>query len=199
MPFLDFIVKNINDEWENKAFNCEPLCDCRILFKSIAETIIDTQQAEQNILTTYPGIADEKGEVEMLEVNDKYDLLLYHKLETILNSTVPGKSFGNDFALLEVANMAVMIIAWRNKIKRQAYELEAILKQTLLSTVNKLNDENKTVQKSRIYPGFSTFDKTGLLQREFTRVELNFPELIIFELKYRVESTYKNGCVEICK
>ena len=201
MPLLNKIVNDINEAWKNTALTCGPLCDCTNILHPLAETMIDSSQAAQNILTTYPGIADFKGEVLMIDVNDSYDLTLFHKLETIVNTLVLNKGYGdNPGELQEAASMAVLVIAWKSKIKMEAHELEARLKNSLpLMPLKYKNEDGHTVQTSRLTAGASTFDKTALLQREYTRVELNFPDLILFEMKYLVNSTYKKECLEICK
>ena len=194
MPQLNKIVDQINEGWKDAIFSCEPLCDCSHNFKGLAETILDTQQGEQSILVSYPGIIDEAGEVEMVQVNDKVDFLVYHKLENIANNVLPGKGFGNETGeLQEITTLAALVIAWRSKIKMAAHDLEMLLKDNLPNDPIKLNG-----QKSKIFAGISTFDKITLLQREYTRIEINYPDLIFFEMRYRIETSYKKNCVPVC-
>jgi len=142
----------------------------------------------------YPGIVDMTGEVEMIQVNDKVDFLVYHKLETIANNVLPGKGFGNETGgTQEVTGMAALVISWKSKIRMEAHEMEALLKDNLPHDTIKING-----QQSKVFAGITTFDKLSLLQREFTRIELNYPDLIFFEMRYRIESTYIKSCLPVC-
>jgi hypothetical protein len=175
------------------------LCSERKM-NGIAEMIITAVENGDNVKTVrFPAMVDNDGEAKMIDVDDSYDMIIYHKLESINNSLVAKNGFGDSRGdLLEAANMSLMVYAFRDKIHRTSYWLEAAMKDSMLDRIPVTNKDGKVVQTSVIQAGNSSFDKLGLLQREYSEIELNYPNLIVFELKYSIQSTYKKGCLDAC-
>lgn len=201
MPFLDEVVSGLNQRWQTKIFACEPLCECSPEFLGIADTILDTAGEEDNKRPVrFPGIPTNHGEVKPIVLEDQKHFILYHRLESISNQLsrklAVGDSLGDQ---LEVANMAVIVLAWRHQVKKPAYWIEAVLKDTMPAGAMRITDDaGMLMQVSFIKAGVSTFDKLGLINREYSELELNFPMLMMFEMKYTIESTYKKGCLDVC-
>jgi hypothetical protein len=195
MPFLDKIVESINTNWNDTII---PVITTEGKFKSfgfseqIIEPIIENNEAVKE--KKYPGFINNDGEVLMIEIDDNYHIILYHKIENISNGFTKygfGDAIGD---MQETVNASFIVFAFRDKIQKPGYQLENHLKDAMLSDMNlKLNDDS-TFQKSFIKVGNSSFDKISLLGREFSEVEINYPNLIVFETKYQIVSTYKKGC-----
>lgn len=198
MPYLDKIVDSINIGIMNNSIGFVPRA--KVHAWGIAETILDTRQESEDKIVSirYPGLIDDDGEVKMIDVDDNYHVIIYHKVESIVNTIVAKSGYGNSMGnYLETANMSVMFLAFRDKVRKAAWWFEAAIKDQVQETV-KLECNNVFLQRSNIRIATSSFDKLGLLQREYSEVELNYPNLIVFEIKYRVESTWKKGCFAAC-
>ena len=195
MPFLNKIVEGLNAKWLNSSLKFIPKekVKCYGISEAIIDAIIKNEDVEKT--RRFPAMVDNNGEATMIDVDDSYQIIIYHKLESIANNILPKQAFGDSQGeLQEVANMAIMVIAFRDKIRKPAYWLEAALKDGIPQNMKMSDDSGKQIQLSFIKIGNSSFDKLALLQREFSEVELNYPNLIVFETKYRIESTYKQGC-----
>lgn len=199
MPYLDNIVKSLNDTWLNSSLKFIP--SSKINAAGIAETIIEaTPIDEDNVkVKRFPGIIDTYGEVQAIIADDCYQVIIYHKLEAIVNTVIPKTGFGDGQGdQLETANMAVIVMAFRDKVKKPGYILEAALKNASPEKTKITGNTGQHLQSSVFRIGNSSFDKLGLLSREFSEVELNYPNLIVFEMKYRIESTWRKGCFDAC-
>ncbi|GEO08774.1 hypothetical protein [Segetibacter aerophilus] len=191
MPFLDETVEILNDRWVN-SFNC---IGGEKHAYGIAETILVAKEDnESGAMMRYPGVICNTGEVMQISINDQLAIQLYHKIDSITNGIDTKGGFGDEAGRnTEVANMSLIVTAFRNQVLKPAHWIEGILKSILPATM-----DFQAGQTSVVKPGTSSFDKLGLLAREFSEVELNYPEVIFFEMKYRIESTWKKGCIAPC-
>jgi hypothetical protein len=193
MPFLNDIVSSLNKQWQQSSLRFIPAP--KIQMHDISEAMIEVKgDGENQTQKRYPSTVTHDGEVQEIMPDDRFDLLLYHKLESIQNTVDTSKGFGKDAANFEVANMSVMVFGFRDKLRREAYWLEAALKDGMPDMLTTKDNHHKLIQEARLKPGNSSFDKMALLAREFSEVELNFPNILVFEMKYRIESTWKKGC-----
>lgn len=198
MPYLDKIVEAINRGILNDSVGFIPRA--KVHACGIAETILDTRQDsdEKVISIKFPAIVDNDGEAKMIDVDDNYHVILYHKVESIVNTITPKSGYGDSTGnFLETVNMSLMFFAFRDKVRKPAWWFEAAIKDQVRETM-KLECNNVFLQRSSIRIGNSSFDKLALLQREYSEVELNYPNLIVLEIKYRIESNWKKGCFAAC-
>ena len=186
MPFLDDIVNVINTAWKNSLPAYIPV-GMESRFNGIAETIIETFD-DGNKIKKYPAIINLNGDAiiddtrySMIDIDDEFGLSIYHRVESIANSQ-SKVGFGDvPSDMVELANMAVIVIAFRNKSNIVAHQFEAFLKDNM-PYGDKHRKDGKTIQTTDIKPGNSNFDKIQLLSREYTEVEVNYPELVLFEM-----------------
>ncbi len=189
MPFLDNIVSQLNDKIITSSLNF--ITAGKIKSYGISEPMIVVQEDK---VIQYPAIVDSDGEATMIEVDDIYNVIMYHKLESIVNGIMPKTNYGGIHDMSEVASMALMIVAFRDKVRRTSYWLEGAIK-------DQFHDIMKVagLQRSTLRIGNSNFDKLALFGREYGAIDLDkYPQLIIFELKYRIESSYRKGCFDNC-
>ena len=190
MPYLEQLVNNINEQIKSSL---KFISEGQIATYGISEAIVEP--IDEKSYKSYPAIINEDGDATMIEINDVYGIIIYHKLDSITNALALTKNqWGNEHYLSESANMTMIVIAFRDQVKRTASFLEAVIKDKLEETMA------VETQKSTLRPGASNFDKLSILTREYlnSAPELNFPQLIIFELKYVIASIYKKGCLDNC-
>lgn len=185
MPFLDNVVRGLNIGIIHTLS-----CFTNVRTFGIAETMLvakdDNSEGE---IVRYPGMFGNDGEVEMIDINDRFAITVYHRLESITNSTDAKQAFGRDFSNREVVNMSLIVFAFRDKTLKPAYHLEAMIKDDFPG-----ENRIENIQQSYYKIGNSSFDLIGLSTREYSPAPLNYPLLTGFEMKYRIESTYKKGC-----
>jgi hypothetical protein len=199
MPYLDKIVSTINQGIINDSL--KGIAPAKINACCIAETMLDVREDEtgKTVNLRYPALIDNDGEVTMIMVDDSYDIIFYHKVETITNALAPKSSYGDSYGnLLETANMSLIVMAFRNKVRKPAWWFESAIKDQAKDTIKLNTAENIFLQRSVIRFGNSSFDKLSLLQREYSEVALNYPNIIVLELKYSIQSIWKKGCFLNC-
>lgn len=193
MPYLNRVVCELNEKLIKEAFSFLPAGTIKAY--GLTESVIE---AEEDNTKKYPAAIDDNGEATMIDIDDLYSLMMYHKLDSITNSTeklAMGDGQGNP---VESANMALIVFAFRDKVKCGVDMLEAVIKDKLPDVrANIRNNTGALLQNSIFRAGNSTFDKITLLGREYSSIPL-LPELLVFELKYRIDSTWRKGCLTIC-
>jgi hypothetical protein len=195
MPYLDSIVSKINEQTIRSLNFVSP---GSIRAFGIAETIVEP--IDEQRIKRYPAAIDDDGEATMIDF-DNYYITIYHRLEGIINAIAPVKNqYGDDKSLTETVNMAMIVLAFRNQIQRTGWQLEATIKDQFLDNTKETDNDGKILQTSMLRVGTSNFDKLILLPREYAEVkfEFQYPELIMFETKYSIQSTYKKGCLNNC-
>lgn len=182
MPFLDQIVKGLNDTWKRPLLRFG-----KIRMFGISEVIYEPSEQQKR----YPAMIDEFGEGQMIDPNDDFSLTIYHKLDSITNTIVTADTYGRAKGLQkEVANMTLMCISFRTQVLKPSYWIENVIKDALPDRSEMTNGI-----VTNYFAGNSGFDKSALLLREYSdRVELRYPDLQVFEMKYRIESTWSKGC-----
>lgn len=196
MPFLDEIVTGINEA----ILQVIPVEAADCAMHGIAEPMVyvDESEDEKSVVKRYPAIMQDDGEAKMITPDDCFKLIVYHKLDSIINGQLKGGYGDSKGDLLETANLSLMVMAFRNGIALKAHELESHIKLNIKDQIT-IRTEASTVQTSAITFGSSQFDKLPLLQREYSDVELNYQDLIFFEMKYKIESRYNKACFTPCK
>jgi hypothetical protein len=195
MPFLNNIVDSIN------ALIKDALKIPSIKMYGISEVMVEAGKDEsgKDITIKYPSTINSDAEVEKIIIDDAYSVFLYHKIESVVNSVDAKSGFGTSRGnLTEAANMSLLIFAFRKQTRKDAWRFEAVIKDMLPEVLNITDKDAKPLQRSLLKVGNSNYDKLFLLQREFTEIELNYPDLMAMELKYRIESSWRKGCFIKC-
>jgi hypothetical protein len=193
MPFLENIVESINSKIKDGPLKCFPAN--KVMTYGITESILDASNQEGQRPIRYPITVDDKGEGRQVAVNDLFDITIYHKLESITTTLDPRKGFGDSHGtFFEIANLAMMVLAFRDKTGKTASWLEMAIKDSMPNIYRLVDKQDRKLQDSFLQPTQSNFDKPSLLSREYSDVVLNYPSLVVFEIRYRIESNYQQGC-----
>lgn len=201
MPFLDQVITSLNTAWNTNVFGCDQFDGLGVTLNGLAEPILDTSDKEegQPRLTKFPGLINYSGEVEMIDVNDQKGVIIYHRLESITSQTTSKPAYGDTPDMpLEVINLSAIVIFWRSMLLKPAYWLEDALRDKMPEIVKISDTSGGVLQRSRVKAITSIFDTLGTMAKEYSNIEINYPDLAAFEMKYRVESTLKKGCFDAC-
>lgn len=199
MPFLNNAIATLNQQLISEAL-CFTAPGTIAAF-GICETMLKVVDANGGESTQrYPAVIDDEGEATMVDIDDTHSIIFYHRLDSIQNATIK-QTFGDgqgDF--LETANLTLTMFAFRDKVQKPIWELEAIIKDRFPNNRITLKDitSGNWVQSSVFRVGNASFDKLAILQKEYTTVALNYPNVMAMQMSYRIESTWKRGCLNIC-
>lgn len=199
MPFLDKIITDLNSNWVNSFSSV--VSNRKIKTYGISELILEPVEIDENTTKTkkYPGVIDADAEVKACEIDDAYHLVWWHRLESITNTVLTKPAFGDKAGdVQETVNMSMIVAGFRNKIRRSPAWVEAVLKDKMQDTGIIKDSTGKIIQRMKFITGNSNFDKLALLNREFSEIELNYADVLLFELKFQIISTWQKGCLDIC-
>src|ERR1044071_5924268 len=105
-------------------------------------TILPRKKAKNKQLERLPAIVDAKGEAVIIDLDDKYHMIIYHKNLANGHQLDTQKSYGDSVDLLDATDMAMIVFAQRDKIRMDAELLEAFIRQALPLTISShLNNE----------------------------------------------------------
>lgn len=194
MPFTDRIVKYINDSLKAGSLN-----DKR--FQNGKYCGVSTLLARKNgnAIEVLPAVVDQNGEYKMIEPNDKFGIIIYHKVVANAYSFVKQQSFGDDNAVKCTTDMTMVVLADSRAVGLQAEALEPLI---IFGLPLRLSDALKGELKLNsclITPIGSTMDKIMVFKSEYPSTEYFLkPFHQLFSIRYRVEATFDKNCANNC-
>lgn len=126
----------------------------------------------------FPAVISYLGEVTPVMIDDRYEILIYHKCDGINTQTVKGYGRRSD-NMTETANMALLLFAFRRKVRKPIDWFEASIKKVMPRSI----DQTGVVSYS------SSFDTLGLMTREWIGITMNYPDVSGMEIKYTLKNT----------
>jgi hypothetical protein len=123
MPFIEKIVDYINTSLKDSS-----LKDKRFQPGKYVGATQSLPGKTGTVLEQLPATCDENGEYELIEPNDKYNIIIYHKVISNVYTKVTQqqqqRSFGDEYALKCTTEMQLTVIADSRKVKMLAEQLE---------------------------------------------------------------------------
>lgn len=193
MYFIDEIIEQINSKIKS-SLNGKSYQKAE--FRGIAETIYRSTGVE-NQFEQLPCIIDKSGQ-KIISPDDNYSMLVYYKVPSEIYTPVGSFGDSNDTVKC-IVDVSMLIYAFREEIERNSRQLNAELID-VIPTALKLSDGVNTM-KSSIIATSTNYQTKQLLEREFGTehvYEFLQPENYFFEIKLKIESTYKKGCFSNC-
>lgn len=190
MPFIDTIVLHINECLKGCSFT-----DGK--FHGIA-TVIARKKTATAPLETLPGILEGKA-YQTVEPNDKYGLILYHKVISNVYGFERGNSFGDNYNLKCTTEMQMVVWADSIKQNKTAELLEPVIVFGIpFGLTPELKNTLKLI-KCVITPLGSAMDRLQVFRLEYPQSEFFLkPEHHFFSIRYRIETTFDRNCVNTC-
>lgn len=194
MPFVDSIVSFINDQLKAGS-----LKDVRFKpGKYIGiTTVLPRMNGERQELI--PASCNNDGEYEAIVPDDRFPIIIYHKVISNGYTSVKQQSFGNDYAYKATTEMQLVVIADSRKIKMQAEALEPLIIFGLPGLGSDQLSKDTGLNRISISPINSTMDKILVFRQEYPATEYFLkPFQQLFSIRYRIEATFDRNCVNKC-
>lgn len=197
MPFLETIVKHINDSLKASSLNTKRFQVSNLMGISTIVPVSDSK-GKQKQVSLWPGIVSIQGEVDIIDLNDDFDLHIYHK--TIGTGHALDKaSHGNEYDYKDTTEMSMMIYGQGDKLKVSMEQLETIIR---IGFPLRLSDDlmASTGLKSCMLSTLATdLDKLRVFRQEYPNTDYFLkPESIFFLIRYRIETRFNRKCLDAC-
>lgn len=193
MPLTNAIVSSINTVLENNLKHM-----AKVSVKGIAEPIPRDNGKEG--IEWIPCVIDNEGEATYVGLDDVFEIQIYHRCfeEIYIN----GKAQYGDANLNDKgkANMSLVIIGNREKLRTNANTLNDIIIPLLTSKTVKIpNQSGSIIVRASVVHSKTNFKSFEIFSRDFKGVEYFLkPETIFMEMVYTIESEFNRSCFNIC-
>lgn len=192
MPLLSNIVANVNAQIQAKLSGQEfQMAQYNGITIPITKTLKDNKTS-QFPAVRIPNSKDAKAVV----LDDKYNLITYHKLISNAYSVVEDEDYGDDFSIIrQVTTMQLVVWAQASKIGFLVeHELESFISGAIFGTM-----KLKPFMDIFITPTSTNYDKNALFNQEFKGVDnILQNDHLYFSITYVVESRFAKECFSIC-
>lgn len=148
-----------------------------------------------------PGVIDHKGNATYVGIDDKYALMVYHKII----STVPKKAekqrqFGDGNPQTVITNtMSLMVFSNREKLKLTQEALANYIVASIPVNIDSTILLKESLIECTIDVLKIDFNSTALYKREYLKESQLKTNQILFEVSYQIVYAFKTGCIKTCK
>lgn len=145
-----------------------------------------------------PFVVDDYGQANYCGYDNTTPLIIYHRTISAQNNLDRTKAVVNDKLLSRQYTMNLIVTAQREKIQLTAEDVDLLIASAWKSNITQQQLIDFNLRGCNLNYVSTNYSTSALLQREYTGKNIiNEPSLILFEIRYMVEITYNNGCLEI--
>lgn len=193
MAYLKKIVKYINDGIKG----CLP--ECKSLVVDIAEQMV--RPAADGKLEIFPSYVNENGEGVYVGPDDDYDVIIYHRINSI--QTGRGRvqeSFGDDnLKDTHVVRIGMVVFGMRDSLKLSNDEMAVLLHANFPDAVTKEMLKELSFSASNINVKDINLNDMQVFMEEFQNVQFFLkPEQFLLKMNYTIESAFLKRCFKKC-
>lgn len=192
MSLISDIVSVINNHYTTSVFT-----DVKFDVKRIVGLAYPypEKKGKDTLIKIVPAQYADTGEGTMLDINDDYSLMIYHRIASTTYQNVQDakvKAVGDAYLLQATSDITMTVWAKRPAIQMQADDLSDMLVNNLPQGIEGLNG----VARCRLTPVQTDFDFIGIFRREYQSVDYFLkPDHILLQVKYRAVSIVKVNCI----
>ncbi len=196
MPYLKHIVKYINDELV-KGLLHEPCFDNKKVI-CLAQQLPRRRDDQIELIPSY---VNENGEAQYVGPEDDYDLIVYHRINSITVGKAGNfKGYGDDRpADTNVARISLVVFGRRDKLKLTNDELAIHIQANIPEAATK--DLLKQLQffAANININEIILNDLQVFNEEFQGFTFFLkPEQFLFKINYTIESAFLKKCFTKC-
>lgn len=192
MPFIASIVDHIN---ETLKANCALLADGT--FYGIA-SVIARKKTQTAPLEQLPGVLVNHMQYKEVWPNDKYSLIVYHKILSNAYTWVKNDSYGDGYRQKCTTEMQMVVWGDGKKLGIDE-ELEAVVLYSMPQALGTPLMRTLGFAKCTISAVGSALDRILLFRQEYPQSEFFLkPNHQFFSIRYRVEAEYDKRCIDLC-
>lgn len=192
MPFIAETAKAINEALRHGSLNNSKLQPLRM--EGVA-TVLGRKRSSDAQIETMPALVASDGNVQLIEPNDRYNLIVYHKVISSVHGQQKADSFGDFYSLRSSTEMQMIVIGNSKRIGAGATSIEPLM---LLGMPAKVQGMNGT-REMQIIPISSVLDTIQVFRSEYPQSEFFLkPADFMLSIRYRVEGILDKRCIEYC-
>lgn len=194
MPFIENIVGFIND-----SLKAGSLKDKRFQTGSFLGLTTIVAKKKGETLTIYPGTVTVEGEYKTVEPNDKYPVVVYHKILTNTYVYQKDDSYGDRNSIKGTTELAMIVWGDSKKLKLSASQLEAIILMGIPQRISEVKRKELGIKSCTFTPVNSDMDQLRVYRGEYQNVDYFLkPQHSFFLIRYRVEMVFDQSCLSAC-
>ncbi len=198
MTFLNQITAFINDELKAGSLNKKKLQPAKFYGLSSVINRSTKGSKDPGKLEQLPAIVSNEGQITVITPDSKLSLQVYHKLLTKTYG-LEKKSFGDQHFIKSTSELSMVVIANSKLTGSASFVLEPVV---LFGMPQKLSDvlmAELKISKCLITPLASNMDPMQVFKQEFPQSDYFLTqELTMFLIRYRIETTFAQSCVDSC-
>lgn len=196
MPFTETIVKFINDclkagslkdkKFQPGSYNC------------LASVV--ARKKDDGSLELLPAIADADGNYQPVQPDDRFNLIIYHKTISNAYSYVKNDSYGDGYLIKSTTENN--LIAWIDSRKTFVAkdQFETLIIAGFPQIITKEMKMQLMIQSCIITPISSNMDILSVFRAEYQNCDFFLkPYHGLFAVRYRIEITFNQACLDTCK
>lgn len=200
MPKLENIVNIINGELKVSQFSSKRFQGGS--FDLISDSISEVKGTEEQVEITRPCIVDDNGELKDLTIDDTKSFQVYHKINEISYQEVqPQENFGDEGNWFqETANMSLIFIGDRARIKIREEEISAMISLYFPKKLSSIQCQSLKLYQSIISIDSVNINKEQVYNQEYKNIDFILkPNEMMFEIKYKIITTFIKNCIQLCE
>lgn len=197
MPFINQILEFINQELKNGSLNKEKLQPAK--FHGLSTVITRSNKGKTpDKLETLPAMIDEAGKVELITLDSKLALQVYHKLLGKAYS-YEKKSYGDSYLTRCVSDMTMIVITNCELTKSAKEVLEPVILFGLPQRLSVALIADLKLNSCLITPVSSNMNHPEIYRQEYPKADYALNEnLSMFSIRYKIETTFSQACIDAC-
>jgi hypothetical protein len=191
MPYLKYIVNYINQTLDQQLLNDDCFSNKKVI--GLAQLLPKINGDKIQLLPSY---VDNDGEAQYVGPEDDYDLIIYHRITSILVTKGVLKSFGDvRQSNVNIAKVSLVAFGRRDRIKLTNDELAILLQAAIPDAATKEILQQLQFQAANINLTDIVLNDLQVFQEEFQNVEYFLkPEQFLFKINYQIESAFLKEC-----
>lgn len=194
MPFVDRIVKHINDTLKASSLTDKRFQPGRFLG---CTTLLARQKGTQ--MEVLPATVDKDGEYKLIDTDDRYPITIYHKVLSNGYASAAKQSYGDEYAYKCTTEMTMVVLADSRKIRMQAEQLEPLIIYGIPQRLSQQLMTDTAIRSCLITVSGSVLDKINVFKSEYPSTDYFLkPFHQLFSIRYRIEAGFDKNCIQRC-
>ncbi len=196
MPYLKNIVNFINISLQSTVLKDKRFQNSKVV--GITQSIV---RKKGDAFEYVPSYIDDKGEIKYIGVDDSFDIMIYHKVNTIsVSKANVNKGYGDNTAYdANVARMSMIVFGQRNKLMLSNDDLSIYLQSSMPEAVSKKLLNELQFKAANINISDIVLNDQQVFQEEYQGFPFFLkPEQYLFKINYTIESAFLKKCFNTC-
>lgn len=195
MNYLNKIVRSINASLEQSCFKKKPFQNRYVV--DVCEVF---QRNENEITQSLPGYINHDGEITYVGPDDEYNLIIYHKVNSIFFSKLVKSAYGDSRGLdTQTASMSMIVFCKRDAVRITNTDMALLLQANFPEAASADLLQQLQFKKCSMAIGNAVLNNLQVFQEEYQGVGYFLkPEQFLLKLNYSIESTFLKECFNTC-